>query len=270
MNSLVLFSVFVLGVLALIFGFGLAYAAKVFFVREDERVSLVREQLGSANCGACSFVGCDDYARAVAAGHASILACPVISDAARAKIADVMGVKTDFLRADKKKAVVLCAGDAKNSRFLYRYDGLKSCEAAACLSYGGSKQCRNGCLGEGSCEAVCKFGAISVTDGLARVDSGKCTGCGVCVAVCPKKIIALIPETQNVYVACSCAEDAKTVTAACDVGCIGCALCKKTCPPGAVLINGRLAKISADKCVSCGECVKKCPRKIIHIEKNFI
>ena len=262
MGLTVLFSVVVLGLLALLFGAGLSYAEKVFYVEQDERAEKIRALLPGANCGGCSFIGCDDFAKAVAEGRASVSACAALGDAAQTEIAAVMNIKKTA--ANKKIAVVQCGGCDKNSKFLYKYEGQKSCLAASQLSYGGAKLCRFGCIGEGSCAAVCRFGAITVENSLAFVDKTKCVGCGVCVSACPKKIIALIPADQPVYVACSSTDDGKTVTAACEVGCISCGICKKACAPNAVTINERLAKISADKCADCGECVKKCPRKIIY------
>ena len=39
------------------------------------------------------------------------------------------------------------------------------------------------------CERTCKFDAIHVVDGVARVDYDKCKGCGMCAQKCPKHII---------------------------------------------------------------------------------
>lgn len=36
-------------------------------------------------------------------------------------------------------------------------------------------------LGLGTCVKVCKFDAIHVKDGVAKVDRDKCTACGMCV-----------------------------------------------------------------------------------------
>ena len=46
----------------------------------------------------------------------------------------------------------------------------------------------------------------------------------------------------------------------CDVGCIGCTKCVKTCPVQAIEMTGApLAAIDPEKCTNCGECEKVCP-----------
>jgi Na+-translocating ferredoxin:NAD+ oxidoreductase RNF subunit RnfB len=51
------------------------------------------------------------------------------------------------------------------------------------------KVCKVGCIGCGACERACNFDAIHVKDNLADIDYSKCTMCGKCVSVCPRKII---------------------------------------------------------------------------------
>ena len=51
-----------LGILA---GVLLTVASKVFAVEVDERVDAIAEALPQANCGACGFSGCADYADAI-------------------------------------------------------------------------------------------------------------------------------------------------------------------------------------------------------------
>lgn len=53
------------------------------------------------------------------------------------------------------------------------------------------KSCKVGCIGCMKCQRECPAGAITVTDFLASVDPDKCTGCGHCAEVCPRKIIRM-------------------------------------------------------------------------------
>ncbi|MEK7196341.1 MAG: RnfABCDGE type electron transport complex subunit B, partial [Nitrospirota bacterium] len=51
--------------LAVVFGLGLAFAAKKFAVQVDPRVEQVLDVLAHAHCGACGYAGCEQYAEAV-------------------------------------------------------------------------------------------------------------------------------------------------------------------------------------------------------------
>ena len=70
----------------------LTIASKIFFVPVDETVTNLRAELPGANCGACGFAGCDDYAAALA-GDPSIgtAKCPVGGADVAAKLAEILG-----------------------------------------------------------------------------------------------------------------------------------------------------------------------------------
>lgn len=51
------------------------------------------------------------------------------------------------------------------------------------------KACSVGCIGCHLCEKNCESDAVHVVDNVAYIDQSKCTGCGICVQKCPKKII---------------------------------------------------------------------------------
>jgi len=58
-------AVILMGILGFGFGIFLAYAAKVFYVKEDPRIELIVKVLPGANCGMCGYSGCNAYARAI-------------------------------------------------------------------------------------------------------------------------------------------------------------------------------------------------------------
>lgn len=70
-----LYSVIFLGILGLLFGTFLAFAAKKFEVKEDVKVLLSNSVLPGVNCGACGFPGCEAYAKAYIKGEADVNAC---------------------------------------------------------------------------------------------------------------------------------------------------------------------------------------------------
>ncbi len=250
----------VLGIMGLIFGILLAFASKFFYVHEDERKEKILECLPGANCGGCGFAGCAAFTDALLLGDAAINMCNVVGQQTADAIAQILGVETAAV--EKKYARICCAGSSELAHTKYQYQGIADCVAAARLLEG-HMQCRFGCLGFGSCAAVCKNGAIKIFDGVASVDVTLCGGCGECIDACPKHIIELVPEKAKFFVACSSQEKGIKTKKACLTGCIGCKLCEKNCPVGAITVTNNLAHIDYNKCTSCGICVEKCPVGIV-------
>ncbi|MBE5922553.1 MAG: 4Fe-4S dicluster domain-containing protein [Lachnospiraceae bacterium] len=257
----ILWATAIVGGAGLFIGILLGIAGEKFKVEVDEKEAEVREALPGANCGGCGYVGCDALAAAIAAGEAEVNACPVGGAAAAEKIGAIMGKNAEIVR---KVAFVKCGGDCNAAKEKYQYTGNMNCMEAANTTGGGKKTCTYGCLGLGSCVAVCSFNALRIEDGIAKVDREACVACGKCVDICPKHLIELIPYEAKHFVMCNSADKGKDVMAACSAGCIGCKICEKNCPEGAITVTNNVAKIDYEKCTGCGICVSKCPKKTIH------
>lgn len=259
MNMIVV-STTVLAAMGAFFGIGLAYAAKVLAVKEDERIAKIREVLPGANCGGCGLPGCDGFAAAVVEGKAETSGCPVGGAVVADQIAEIMGVVAE--KTERKTARVLCNGKCSVSKEKYKYVGIDDCFAAAQV-FGGHKSCTYGCLGHGNCVKACLFDAITIVNGVARINENKCVACGKCIAACPKLLIELAPVSKRYTVVCRSKDKGPITKKNCDVGCIGCTKCTKVCPSNAISMEGPLAKIDYEKCVNCGECAKACPTMAI-------
>lgn len=64
-----LYVVGTLGLLGLILGYGLAYAAEKFKVEVDERIEVIIDMLPGYNCGACGYPGCNGFGEAIVNGE---------------------------------------------------------------------------------------------------------------------------------------------------------------------------------------------------------
>ena len=258
--EIIIITTLVLTAIGLIVGIGLVFTGNKFRVEVDERETAVRECLPGNNCGACGFAGCDAMAAAIVKGEAPVNGCPVGGGPVALKIGEVMGVTAEA--EERKVAFVRCKGSCEVTHNQGNYVGIKDCRSAV-LSGINVTECDYGCLGFGSCAAVCPQNAIRVKNGVAEVDRRKCVGCGLCVKACPKGLIELIPSSKRVAVQCSNKDKGPLVKKVCSAGCIGCSLCVRQCEHDAVSVENNLAHINYQNCVQCGKCAEKCPVKVI-------
>lgn len=264
MGSQIALPVIILGVMGLVFGLVLAFAAKVFEVKIDPRVEAIIAALPGANCGACGKAGCAGYADSIVNSGAEVNLCAPGGAAAVAKIAQIMG--TSAVASDSKVAVYHCSSGGKdNTKWKYAYQGIESCKSAVNIA-AGPNSCTWGCVGYNDCFKACKFDAISVDDnGMRHVDISKCVGCGACVKACPRSIIMLVPINKHVSIKCSSKAKNPLAKQLCGTErpCIGCGLCSRKCPVQAITITNNLARIDYGKCIDCGLCATVCPTKAI-------
>lgn len=242
----------------------LTAASKIFAVKTDERAELIAEALPQANCGACGFSGCADYADAIVNRGAECGLCKPGGEKAAKAIGRIMGVEVSA--SEPQVAFVKCGGNCTVTPHKYIFDGVQSC-ADCNRFYNGSKLCTSGCLGYGDCVRVCPENAISIIDRVAVVNNARCIGCGLCSKACPNNLISVRRISQKVDVCCSSSEAARMTHLKCPEGCIGCRLCEKNCPTGAITVHNNHAFIDYELCDNCGKCAEVCRTNAVRLIK---
>ena len=248
-------------VLGLVCGIILTVAAKFMAVAEDETALAVAEVLPGANCGACGFAGCADYAAAIAADRTlPTNACIPGGNAVSQAVSSILGM--EFSSAASKVAVLKCSGTCDKTSYVMDYEGYPTCGASK-LFFRGRSACEMACLGFGDCVNVCAYGALKIENGIAVVNRYKCVGCGACAKICPNKLFEILPDDRRFVVACSNRNVSEMTVQVCAIGCNACGACEETCKFDAVHVVGTHAQIDYDKCKNCSMCAKVCPRGVI-------
>ena len=250
-----------LGALSFLFGALLALAYRRFKVEVDPRLDELLEAVVGTNCGACGYPGCEPACEAVLKGEADVDICLAGGRKAAEAVARIMGVEAG--ESERGVACVHCMGGLKESAPKAIYHGIDSCAAADKIA-GGYKACDYGCLGLGTCRAACPVNAIVIDEDRRRlVDRERCTGCGLCVEVCPRDLIELVPGSQEVLVRCKSADRGARAKKICTVSCIACKKCEKVCDFDAIKVVNYCARIDYGKCTQCGKCIDECPTSAI-------
>jgi len=250
--------------MAVIMSYILGWANIKFHVEVDERVEAVLEALPGANCGGCGYLGCSEYAVAIATENAPVNKCPVGGANCAIQIASIMGV--DVGESVLIRPVVHCGANLKDRLGKTEYKGENRCAAATLVA--GVQGCTFGCLGFGDCVTACKYDAMHTVQGLATVDYNRCIGCGACAKACPRSIIAMADfnEDKIPSVLCSNRDKGKDVTTVCSRGCIGCKACVKVTDLFVMEKDLARANHSAYRAEHEGaaiEAISKCPSSCI-------
>ena len=249
----------VLMLLAIAMACVLGWANRAFHVEVDPKVEAINDALPGANCGGCGFIGCEEYAEAIARGDTAVDLCAPGGAACAADLAEIMGVEVE--ERFPYRAVVHCAAKEYQRLNGVPYQGEPTCAAANLVA--GVQGCVYGCLGLGDCIRACKYDAVHIVDGLATVDYDECIGCKACARACPRNIITMVPfkSQQMLVVACSNQDKGPDVKEVCTVGCIGCTACSRKAEP--MEMDGNLPVIDYDRYESEEDFAvarQKCPR----------
>lgn len=247
------------GTFSLLTGFiaiALIFLAKRFAVDEDPRLDLVEQMLPAANCGACGYAGCRQFAEALLSQQSNPGQCTVSEQAQRELIANFL--QTDVGAVNQLVARLACAGGNNVARFKANYSGLESCRAASLVA-GGAKVCNWGCLGLGDCAQVCDYDAIEMSvNQLPMVSEVLCTGCGDCVDACPKDLFSIHPIDHRLWVACNNPVFGDSLLDYCEVACTACARCEMDASDKLVSMNSNLPVVDYAKQQST-DAIQRCP-----------
>ncbi|HUW41254.1 MAG TPA: (Fe-S)-binding protein [Rectinemataceae bacterium] len=251
---------------------GASFLAAVWRRRRlDPDSSRLERILPGYDCGVCGHLDCRDYAVALLNDGADPALCLPGGSATAASLRSVLAEGRDETARALKRAVVRCTGTSVAARVSYAYSGYDDCASAAAL-YGGPKDCKDGCLGFGSCVRACPLGAIRIEKSCATVDPRVCTGCGLCLSSCPKALIVLIPVDQQWFVACSAKKPPEERLKDCDTACTACGECARRSVQGEFVLDQGMARASAVWSQSWEDIARACPtgaiRRVDDIKKT--
>ncbi len=219
---------------------------------------------GCIGCGACVEVCPQDAVKVVdncaVIDYEKCVGCVACTVKCEKKI--IIDELHDLTKIKETVAFVRCQG-GKKAKARFEALGMESCTEASKVRSTGMGLCTTGCVGLGECTKACRYDAIHVVNGTAKVDPEKCVGCLDCVHTCPNNLILEVPYKGAKVVACSSRAPGDIKATFCDVGCIGCGDCAANCPNGAVAVYDNRAIVDISICENCGVCSYMCSRYVL-------
>lgn len=169
----------------------------------------------------------------------------------------------DLTKVKETVAFVRCQG-GKKAKAKFDALGVETCADASKIRSEAMGICTYGCAGLGECTKVCRYDAIHVVNGSAKVDPDKCVGCLDCTYACPNHLIVEVPYKGSKIVACASEASPEVRQKVCDNGCIGCGDCVANCPNGALCVQNGHAVVNSELCENCGVCTYMCSRHVLN------
>lgn len=160
-----------LAVMGVALGGLLGVAAKLLAVEEDPLENELQAMLPGSQCGQCGFVGCSQYAAALAKHEAPVTACAPGGKAVAEALAKKLGVSADLSDHEEKGP---------------EYALINEDLCIGCLR----------CIGECSSDAI--VGALKQ---VHTVITESCHGCTKCFKICPTEAITMckVPVTLGTW-----------------------------------------------------------------------
>ena len=90
----------IVAVLAIVFAVLIVLVSKLCAVKEDQKVKDVSSHLAGANCGGCGYAGCNDYAKALVEGKATLNSCGATPCEEKEQIAKILDVPFSAVSTD--------------------------------------------------------------------------------------------------------------------------------------------------------------------------
>ncbi len=169
---IIVFTIVILGVMAVAFGGLLGYAAVRFKVEGNPIVDKIEELLPHSQCGKCGYAGCRPYAEAVANNQADIDLCTPGGERCMRDIAELLDRPIKVSDALVEKTAMVAVINETT------------------------------CIGCTLCIQACPVDAIlGSAKHMHTVISNECTGCELCLPPCPVECIQMveIPETTTTW-----------------------------------------------------------------------
>lgn len=219
---------------------------------------------GCIGCGECEKACPQDAVRVIdncaVIDYTKCVGCVACSVKCKKKI--VVDELHDLTKVKEEVAFVKCVGGAKANEKLAHL-GIDDCGLVADIHMSALGLCEYGCTGLGNCTRACRFDAIEIVNGVAKVDIDKCVGCGDCMRACPRDMIVMGHYRGVKRVPCNTRDTREERMRVCEVGCLGCGDCADNCPNKAIEMVAGNPVIDDDKCENCGICSYVCSRNII-------